>query len=222
MKIFAVVVLLAAIPPAGAACTDPPGPGVDWSRCTKTRLVLKGQALKDVRLEKAVLVGVDFGSSDLRNGNFAGSEMNHSSFKNARLDGARFEKAFAVRVDFAGAQFIQATLEKAELHRSVFSGAVLRGVNLAKGDFGRSNFEKADLRDASLRLSNLGHASFVGANLAGADLTRAFTFRTRFVATDLSRVKGLTQVQLDEACGDAKTGLPPGLKTPASWPCQED
>ena len=30
--------------------------------------------------------------------------------------------------------------------------------------------------------------------------------------TDLRKVKGLTQKQLDAACGDAKTRLPPGLK----------
>ena len=57
--------------------------------------------------------------------------------------------------------------------------------------------------------------------LSGTDLTQAFTFGAKFTATDLSGVKGLTQVQLDVACRDAKTKLPPGLKTPASWPCDE-
>lgn len=206
---------------AAAACDDHPASGIDWSGCTKMRLVLQGQSLKGARFERAVLVGVDFGSTDLRGARFDSAEINHSSFRKARLEGANFAKAFVVRADFSGAQFGKATLEKAELHRSDLSGAVLTDVNLSKGDFGRSSFEKADLRGASLRLSNLARASFVGANLVGADFSKAFTFGTRFHATDLSAAKGLTQAQLDVACGDAKTRLPAGLKAPASWPCEE-
>jgi hypothetical protein len=46
----------------------------------------------------------------------------------------------------------------------------------------------------------------------GADLTGAKISITSFLGTDLSHVKGLIQAQLDIACGDAKTLLPPGLK----------
>ncbi|MCX7281065.1 MAG: hypothetical protein NTX21_05840 [Alphaproteobacteria bacterium] len=42
-----------------------------------------------------------------------------------------------------------------------------------------------------------GIVDCVGCNLAGADLTK---------------VKGLTQKQLNVACSDAATKLPPGLK----------
>jgi hypothetical protein len=47
----------------------------------------------------------------------------------------------------------------------------------------------------------------------------AFLLRTRFDAVDLSAVTGLTQSQLDQACGDAATVLPAGLNAPAHWPC---
>jgi uncharacterized protein YjbI with pentapeptide repeats len=97
----------------------------------------------------------------------------------------------------------------------------LKGVNLSKGDFGRSVFERADLSGASMRLSNLARARFGGANLSGADLSQAFVFATRFEDTDLSTVKGLTQAQVEVACGNAKTQLPAGLKRPSSWPCAE-
>jgi len=46
----------------------------------------------------------------------------------------------------------------------------------------------------------------------GADLTGAKTSITSFLGTDLTKVKGLTQAQLNVACGDAKTRLPPGLR----------
>jgi uncharacterized protein YjbI with pentapeptide repeats len=55
--------------------------------------------------------------------------------------------------------------------------------------------------------------------MSGTDLTNAFMYATRFEGTDLSTVKGLTQTQIDVACGDAKTRLPAGLKHPSAWPC---
>ncbi|TAN48037.1 MAG: pentapeptide repeat-containing protein, partial [Betaproteobacteria bacterium] len=100
-------------------------------------------------------------------------------------------------------------------------GAQLKGARLSKGDFGRSVFDKADLSDADLRFSNLARARLTEAKLAGADLSNAFTLNTRFDGSDLSAVKGLTQAQLDIACGDAKTRLPARLKKPGSWPCAE-
>ena len=156
------------------------------------------------------------------------------------IDRAVRLRADAVIVADAGLmRYARATYPELELHLSVQGSAtsyeainffhehfgvrraVLSGVSLSKGDFGRSVFDGADLTGASLRLSNVARASFVGAKLAGADLTQAFTFGARFAATDLSAVKGLTQAQVDVACGDAKTVLPPGLKAPAPWPCED-
>ena len=56
-----------------------------------------------------------------------------------------------------------------------------------------------------------GIVDCVACDLSGADLTGAKTSITSFLGTDLSHVKGLTQAQLDVACGDSKTKLPPGL-----------
>jgi hypothetical protein len=39
---------------------------------------------------------------------------------------------------------------------------------------------------------------------------------------NLSASKGLTQAQLDIACGSPETKLPAGLSQPKSWPCQEE
>ena len=46
----------------------------------------------------------------------------------------------------------------------------------------------------------------------GADMTGATTTITSFLGTDLRKVKGLTQAQMDVACGDTHTKAPPGLK----------
>ena len=70
----------------------------------------------------------------------------------------------------------------------------------------------ADFRGASFRGTNLSAANLAHAKMAGADLTGAQMTITSLLGTDMSDVKGLTQKQLDAACGDAQTRLPPGLK----------
>jgi uncharacterized protein YjbI with pentapeptide repeats len=69
-----------------------------------------------------------------------------------------------------------------------------------------------DFRNASFRGVDLSGANFSNADLAGADVTGAAMLTTAFDGTDLSRVKGLNQKQLDQACGDAATKVPAGLK----------
>ena len=65
-----------------------------------------------------------------------------------------------------------------------------------------------DLANVSIPGANLdSHADLIGANLSGTDLSGA----------NLLGARGLTQTQLDEACGDANTKLPEGF-TPLK-PC---
>ena len=51
------------------------------------------------------------------------------------------------------------------------------------------------------------------------DLSGAFLFLAHVEGLDLSQATGLQQWQIDQACGDAETKLPAGLKTPADWAC---
>ncbi len=64
----------------------------------------------------------------------------------------------------------------------------------------------ATFRGTDLSAANLAHA-----NLDGADLTGAKMDITSIKGTDLTRTRGLTQKQLDQACGDADTRVPAGL-----------
>jgi uncharacterized protein YjbI with pentapeptide repeats len=68
-----------------------------------------------------------------------------------------------------------------------------------------------DFSGASFRNADLTHADFARAKLDYADLAGARLSSASFRGADLSHVKGLTQTQLDEACGDAATKLPRGL-----------
>jgi uncharacterized protein YjbI with pentapeptide repeats len=82
-----------------------------------------------------------------------------------------------------------------------FENSDLRGATLGDGSFAKASF-----RDADLRSANLAGADFDGADMKGSDLRRA-----NLHGTDLSGARGLTQSQLDGACGDSRTRTPRGL-----------
>ena len=106
---------------------------------------------------------------------------------------------------FAGARLRQADLSTAEMPHTDFAGSDLRDVNAYGGVFGGSNFAGANLANASLVGTYLQGANFRGAHLAGAN----------FSGAEMDRAVGLTQGQLAEACGDAATTAPAGLRLPA-------
>ena len=68
----------------------------------------------------------------------------------------------------------------------------------------KARLRGANLQEADLREANLQEARLRGANLQGAELRGLI---------------GLTQEQLDLACGDAETKLPPGMFIK---PCPEE
>ena len=74
---------------------------------------------------------------------------------------------------------------------------ILSGADLTNADLSRVNLSIADLRDANLS----------GADLTGADLSDAGLSGTNLTGANLSDTKGLTQEQLDYACGTGVKGL---------------
>ena len=151
--------------------------------------------------------GVDWTTCDktrlvLRGANLAGArladaDMNGTDLQRANLSGADLTHASVDRARLSGADLSRAKLVQLNGYRSNMTGAILVGADLA-----RANFSKASLQ--------------------GTRMLQARTFRTRFEGVDLGPVVGLTQSQLDMACGDATTRLPAGLKAPKSWPCGKD
>ncbi|MDE2112610.1 MAG: pentapeptide repeat-containing protein [Alphaproteobacteria bacterium] len=93
----------------------------------------------------------------------------------------------------------------------------VKGGNLTGADFDHArlvlmcmsfaNFTKASFRGTDLSGANLAHA-----DLDDADLTGARMDATSVKGTDLRHVIGLTQQQLSEACGDASTKAPTGMR----------
>lgn len=80
-----------------------------------------------------------------------------------------------------------------DLGREAYSdyGVYLKGVNLSGAILTDTNFRGANLEDANFDGAVLVDVNFASANLTGAT--------------------NLEQKQLDEACGDGETKLPPGL-----------
>jgi len=104
-------------------------------------------------------------------------------------------------VSFEGSRLRQSDFTLATMDGVNFDGANLSISNLYGGRFTGASFKNADLSRAILVGGSFGSADFTGANLGDANLSGA----------EMERSRGLTQAQLDGACGDASTQLPTGL-----------
>jgi uncharacterized protein YjbI with pentapeptide repeats len=121
----------------------------------------------------------------------AGCNLFQAPFVNLELSGR----------NFAGSRLRQSDLSLATADRTNFGGAdlsiaVLYGVRATGANFNRANLERAILVGGYFNGSNFSRANLNGANLSGAELSNA---------------RGLTQNQLNNACGDEATILPRGL-----------
>lgn len=124
---------------------------------------------------------------DLSGRILAGARMMDSVFDGSDFSHAVLTRADASRssfesVDFTGADLTRAKLVGARCADAVFEDAVLMHTDARQADFSRATFTRARLD---------------GANFSGADLRRA---------------RGLTQAQLNRACGNGETLLPRGLR----------
>ena len=107
--------------------------------------------------------------------------------------------------NYSRARLRQSDMTMAVLGQANFTGADLRDVNAYAGVFSSSNFSGADLTNSSWVGAHFGGANLRGAKLSGAN----------FSGAEMAEAAGLTQAQLNTACGDAETSLPGGLRVPA-------
>lgn len=221
--LLSILALTISSPAMAAYCDSTPEPGLDWSECTKKNLMLTSS-----ELEGANLAGADFSLTDLSDSNLASANLEKATLVRAWLAGAKAEKANfahveAYRSSFANIVANGASFVGAELQRTDMSGAQLTGADFSKAELGRVNFKGAVLTGAKFSVANLSRANFNGATFEGPiDFEEAFMFLTHIEGVDLSAATGLHQTQIDLSCGDEKTKLPEGLKTPTTWPCASD
>jgi uncharacterized protein YjbI with pentapeptide repeats len=104
--------------------------------------------------------------------------------------------------DLSGTDLSHQCVKNGDLSGAKFDNATALYMCMSFANFSDASFRNTDLTAANLSHSNLTHADLTGARL---DLTL-------IKGTNLSTVRGLTQAQLDKACGDAETRVPAGLK----------
>ena len=121
-----------------------------------------------------------------------GCNLFQADFQNSELKGK----------NFARARLRQADMSAAVMNHTSFAGSDLRDVNAYGAVFSSANFAGA----------NLTNATFVGTYLEGANLSGAHLEGANFSGAEMERARGLTQRQLDGACGDESTHLPRGLR----------
>lgn len=107
--------------------------------------------------------------------------------------------------DFSGARLRQADLSLSTFDKTKFAGANMSVVNAFGLRAENADFSKVDFTGATI----------VGGWFGGSDFTGARFDNVNLSGSDFTTAKGLTQTQLDTACGDAETRLPKGLKVQA-------
>lgn len=125
-------------------------------------------------------------------------------------------------------------LFQADLSYQELEGRNLTGARLRQADLSLSTFDKSKFAGANMSVVNgfgirADHADFsdvnfedavlVGGSFNGAKFNNANLAKANFSGSDLSTATGLTQTQLNAACGDAETRLPMGLSLPT---CKSD
>ncbi|HEY4943048.1 MAG TPA: pentapeptide repeat-containing protein [Rhizomicrobium sp.] len=121
-------------------------------------------------------------------------------------DAAAVARLHAGIVDCPGCNLQGADLTNTCVKAKNLAGANFDGAKAVLMCMSFANFSNATFRGTDLSAANLAHA-----DLDGADLTGAVMTITSLKGTDLTKTKGLTQKQLDAACGDADTKVPAGL-----------
>ena len=161
-------------------------------------------------LERVNLSGQYLFGDDLRGANLFGADLSNAILSDADLSDADLNSANLSKAALRGALLFGAHLSGANLRGAKLTNADLSGANLT--DVNQDVFftPPIDLSNANLSRATLTNANLTNANLSGADLSSA----------DLSNAKNLTQMQVDEACGDANTKLPEGLTLKPCPPSQ--
>ena len=144
-------------------------------------------------------------------------EMTALGISMARMDASATYLGMAqlTRADLSGVIFEGADLGVANLSGANLRFARFRDADLAFVDLAGANLASADFTDALLHCADLSGVNFREQEFA-ANFTDAVLINANLSVSDLSEVVGLTQPQLDKACGEA-VKLPDGRSiTPCS------
>lgn len=137
------LLVLLAVQPALADCTDPPDPGVNWQSCNFNGLTLTELNLEGARLRETSFLRADISESDLRG--IEGYKLRLVSAKahNVDFEGAGLSRADLTKADLTGANFKDADLRNARLYQSILREANLSGAKLTGADLNNADLSGA-------------------------------------------------------------------------------
>ena len=152
----------------------------------------------------------------------AGLDLSMTDLRGADLTNLHLEQALISYAHLGGANLGRATLDDAMVRAVNLDGANLERASMRRINLSYTSLRGANLRGAQLPGANLWHANLERAELWGADLANAqmrdvVLTKARLEGVDLGTTKLMVQEQIDQACTDEHTTLPPGLKSPP--PC---
>jgi uncharacterized protein YjbI with pentapeptide repeats len=124
-----------------------------------------------------------------------------------------------------GCNLFQADFDYEDISGKNLSGARIRQSDMSLSTADRANFSRADLSLANMygiratgtnfARANLAQAVLVGGYFTGSNFAGANLTGTNISGAEMANARGLTQGQLNSACGDAETTLPRGLRVAA-------
>ncbi|MGK2740585.1 pentapeptide repeat-containing protein [Tepidicaulis sp. LMO-SS28] len=165
-----------------------------------TRCTLTGGDFSGGMYRVSNLKGADMRAANLSDADFSAARLIGANLAQADLRRTRLQGALLQRADFRLADLTNANMMGVWIDGADFTGANLTGAKMTEIDIAENvRFRDAILHDVRLNRSNVGGMDFYRADLSGADLRST---------------NGLTQVQLDYACGDRHTQLPKGFTIP--------
>jgi uncharacterized protein YjbI with pentapeptide repeats len=156
---------------------------------------LSGVVISDLDLVAIAEGHIDLRGADLRGAELVGTRLSGANLAGADLRGARLDLADLTDARLRGADLSGATAAFSNFGGADLAGALMVGFNACY----HQSFAGANLRGVNARGATLCASDWTVANIAGADFRDA----------DLTLATGLTQAQLDWACGNGATALDP-------------
>lgn len=119
------------------------------------------------------------------------------------------------QADLAYRDLPNVNLSGSRLRQADMSLVTMNGANLSRADLSVTNMFGGRFTGASFAGANLSNANLVGAHFGSANLSGAVLSGAVLSGAEMREARGLTQSQLNSACGDPSTQLPAGLRIPA-------
>jgi len=171
------------------------------------RAAFRRADLSDVQASGSNFSWADFSGATLDDIQANGCNFSRANFTGMKGRDAQFYSSNLSHSNLLGASLIDAEFQTSNLSHANFSGAKLRGLSFTRSNLAHTNMQAADLRE-----TEFDHVDFRGAQFGNAMLNNAVFDQVFLSGADLSRTRGLTQDQIDNACGNQNTKLPANIK----------